>query len=258
MPTRARQEAGMEGEQHLGAELLTVVDALRGILDQAQRQLDHARQIQRAVTGLAGRTLQQQDLSDKFIQQLLGIDEDVFTEAVREAGPTVDEAQDWQVRAELEQLWLAVRRRASVWFQIDDVETSCEVVRHNVIETGSWPLSIEELDTPGAEFVHQISGQKIVVYSLHGRNGTPTVADGKISSWDNTGFYKVEFISQGAGRSRLDLTSFGLSPGADRFNGRRGPDEAFGVIVGAIRRACGPLPPYAEAARLPATEPSPQ
>jgi hypothetical protein len=258
MPIPGRQEACMEGEQHLGAELLTVVDALRGTLDEAQRQLDHARQIQRAVTGLAARTLQQQDLSDKFIQQLLGIDEDVFTAAVLKAGPNADEAHDWQVRAELEQLWLTVRRRASVWFQIDDLETSCEVIRNNVIDTGSWPLSIDELDTPGAEFVHQISGQKIVVYSLHGRNGTPTVVDGQVSSWDNTGFYKVEFISQGAGRSRLELASFGLLPNANRFNGGRGPDEVFGVIVAAIRRACGPLPPYAEAARLSATEPSPQ
>src|SRR5271155_1104339 len=131
-----RQEAGMEGATHLGAELLTVVDALRGTLDEAQRQVDHARQIQRAVTGLAGRTLQQQDLSDKFIQQLLGIDEDVFTEAVREAGPKADDAHDWQVRAELEQLWLTVRRRASVWFQIDDLGTTREGIRHNDIHTG--------------------------------------------------------------------------------------------------------------------------
>jgi hypothetical protein len=257
LPIRAVQEACMDGATHLGAELLTVVDALRGTLDHAERQLDHARQVQRAVTGLAGRTLQQQSLSDKFIQQLLGIDEDVFTEAVLKAGPTIDEVRDWQVRAELEQLWLTVRRRASVWFQIDDLETSCEVIRHNVIDTGSWPLSIDELDTAGAEFVHQISGQKIVVYSLHSRNGTPTVVDGKISSWDNTGVYKVEFISQGAGRSRLELASFGLLPNANRFNGGRSPDEVFGVIVAAIRRACGPLPPYAEAARLSATEPSP-
>ena len=41
---------------------------------------------------------------------------------------------------------------------------------------------------------------------------------------------------------------------------RTGPDEvvhageAFGLIVGAIRSVCGPLPPYAEAATLPAAD----
>jgi hypothetical protein len=250
----------MQGEAHLPTELLTVVDALRGTLDQAQRQLDHARRMQRAVIGLAGRTLQQRGLSDSFIRHQLGVDEDVLTEAMHEVGSAIDDVQDWQLRAELEQLWTTVRRRASVWFQTDDLQTSCEVIRHNGIDTESWPLSIDELDTPGAEFVHQITGQKILVYSLQGRHGTPTVVDGTIRSWDNLGFYKVEFVSQGAGRSRLELGSFGLPPAAHQFNGQSGdgPDGAFGLIVTSIRRDCGPLPPYAEAARLSATEPSPQ
>jgi hypothetical protein len=255
----ARQEACMDGEKHLGAELLTVVDALRGTLDDARRQLDHARQMQRAVTSLACRTLRQRDLGDGFIRQLLDLDDDVFAEAVHADGPMIAEAQDWQVRAELEQLWTTVRRRASVWFQTDDLETSCDVIRHNGIDTESWPLSIDELDTPGAEFVHQISGQKIVVYSLQGRNGTPTVVDGRIRSWDSAGVYKVEFVSQGAARSRLDMAPFGLLPRDNSFNSHRGDgaEGAFGVIVAAIRRDCGPLPPFAEATRLMTTEPSP-
>jgi hypothetical protein len=248
----------MQGEIHLSAELLTVVDALRSTLDLAQRQLEHAQHIQRAITGMAGLTLRQQGLSDSFIQHLLGLDDDLLTVAMREAGPVIEGMGDWQLHAELEQLWTTVRRRASVWFQTDDVETSSEVIRHNVIDTGSWPLSIEELDTLGAEFVHQISGQKIVVYSLQGRNGTPTIVDGRIRSWDDTGSYKVEFISPGIGPTRLDLVSFGLAYGAHTFHGRRGdgPDGAFGLVVAAIRRTCGPLPPYAEAARLSVTDPS--
>jgi hypothetical protein len=250
----------MQAETHLAPEMLTVIDALRGTLDHAQRQLDHARQIQRIVTGLAGLTLQQRGLSTSFIQHLLEVDKNVLTEAMHEVGPTIEEVHDWQLRAELEQLWTTVRRRASVWFQTDDLQTSCEVIRHNGIDTESWPLSIDELDTPGAEFVHQISGQKIVVYSLQGRNGTPTVVDGRIRLWDSTGVYKVEFVSQGAARSRLDLGSFGLPPAAHRFSSQPGdgPDRAFGLLVTAIRRDCGPLPPYAEAARLSPTEPSPQ
>jgi hypothetical protein len=242
----------MQGEAHLGAPTLDVVDALRGGIDEAQRQLERAQRIQRAITGLAGLTLRQQGLTDSYIEQLVGVDADAMTAAMREAVPMSDGVQDWQLRAEIEQLWTTVRRRASVWFQTDDVETSCQVIRRNAIDTGSWPLSIEALDTPGAEFVHQTSGQKIVVYSLQGPNGTPTIVDGQIRSWDNYGSYKVEFVSIAAGRSPLGLMSFGLATGTTVFNGQRGggAGEAFGVIVGAIRRIVGPLPPYAEAASL--------
>src|SRR6201999_3159072 len=93
MPIRAVQEACMEGEKHLGAELLTVVDARRGTLDQAQRQLDHARQIQRAVTSMAGLTPQLQDLSHKYIHLPLWLEEFVFTEASRESCPKAEAAQ---------------------------------------------------------------------------------------------------------------------------------------------------------------------
>jgi len=249
----------VDGEKLLGAELLAVVDALRGTVEQAQRHVEHAERVRLAITGLAGLTLRQRDLSDKFIEQLLGVDDTLLAEAMREAGPLIEGTQDWQLRAELEQLWNGVRRRASVWLQTEDVATSCDVVQANLIAAGSWPLGIEDLDTQGAEFVHQISGQKITVYSLQGRHGTPTVVDGRIRSWDNSGSYQVEFVSPGIGPSRLDLASFGLPSGAQQFYGHRGdgPDGTFGLIVGAIRRACGPLPPYPEAARLSVTEPSP-
>jgi hypothetical protein len=249
----------MQSEAHLTAAMLAVVDALRGGIDEAQRQLERSQRLQRAVTGMAGLALRQRGLTDAYIEQLLGVEADVMTAAAGEAAPMIDGVHDWQLRAEIEQLWTTVRRRASVWFQTDDVETSCEVIRRNGIDTGSWPLSIEALDTPGAEFVHQTSGQKIVVYSLQGSNGTPTIVDGEIRSWDNDGSYKVEFVSTAAGRSPLDLLSFGLAPAANKFRSDRGdgPAEAFGLIVGAIRSICGPLPPYAEAAGLQVADPPP-
>jgi hypothetical protein len=239
--------------------MLAAVDALRGGIDEAQRQLERSQRLQRAITGMAGLALRQRGLTDAYIEQLLGVDSDLVTAAVPAAGPMIDGVHDWQLRAEIEQLWTTVRRRASVWFQTDDVETSCEVIRRNSIDTGSWPLAIEALDTPGAEFVHQTSAQKIVVYSLQSLNGTPTIVDGQIRSWDSQGSYKVEFVSTAAGRSPLDLMSFGLTPATNKFRSDRGdgPGEAFGLIVGAIRRICGPLPPYPEAARLAAADPSP-
>ena len=249
----------MQSDAHLTAAMLAVVDALRGGVDEAQRQLERAQRVQRAITGMAILTLRQRDLGDGYIKQIFDLDADVMAAATGETGPMIDGVQDWQLRAEIEQLWTTVRRRASVWLQTDDVATSSEVIRRNGIDTGSWPLPIEALDTSGAEFVHQTSGQKIVVYSLQGSNGTPTIVDGQIRSWDNYGSYKVEFVSAAAGRSPLDLLSFGLGGAANRFRsqGGNGHREAFGLIVAAIRRICGPLPPYAEAASLEAADPSP-
>jgi len=249
----------MEADAHLTAAMLAVVDALRGGIDEAQRQLERAQRVQRAIIGMAVLTLRQRGLSDGYIKRIVDVDADVVAASIRETGPMTDGVHDWQLRAEIEQLWTTVRRRASVWLQTDEVDTSSEVIRRNGIDTGSWPLPIEALDTPGAEFVHQTSGQKIVVYSLQGSSGTPTVVEGQIRSWDNYGSYKVEFVSAAAGRSPLDLMSFGLTGAANRFNnqGGKGPREAFGLIVEAIRRICGPLPPYAEAASLDAADPSP-
>ena len=250
----------MQSDAHLTSAMLAVVDALRGGIDEAQRQLQRSQRLQCAITGMAGLALRQRGLPDTYIEQLLGADAGVTTAAGRDAGPTIDGAQDWQLRAEIEQLWTAVRRRASVWFQTDDVATSVEVIRRNSIDTGSWPLAIEALDTPGAEFVHQTSGQKIVVYSLQSRTGTPTVVDGRIRSWDNHGSYKVEFVSTAATRSPLDLMAFGLTSAANKFRGDRGDGagEAFGLIVGAIRAVCWPLPPCAEVAGLDAADPPPE
>jgi hypothetical protein len=248
----------LQSDVHLTAEMLAVVDALRGGIDEAQRQLERAQRIKRAIIGMAVLAMRQRDLSDGYIEQLFGVDADVVTAATREVDPVIDGVQDCQLRAEIEQLWTIVRRRASVWFQTDDVATSCEVIRRNGIDTGSWPLSIEALDNPGAEFVHQTNGHKIVVYSLQGPNGTPTIVEGQIRSWDSYGSYKVDFVATAAGRSPLDLIPFGLTPAANKFSSQRGgPGEAFALIVGAIRRACGPLPPYAEAAGLHTGDPLP-
>src|ERR1700758_146152 len=115
--------------------MLAVVDALRGGIDEAQRQLEPTQRLQRAISDLAGLTLRQRGLTDAYIRQLLGVDPDVTTAVMGEAGPMIDGGQDWQLRAEIEQLWTAVRRRASVWFQTDDVETSCHVTRRNGIDT---------------------------------------------------------------------------------------------------------------------------
>ena len=251
----------MQSDAMLPAALVAVLDAVRGGIDQAQRQLERAQRIRRDITGMAALALRQQGLTDTHIKHLLGVDADFLTAAMREVHPMNDEVQDWQLRAQIEQAWTSVRRRASVWFQTDEVEKSYQVIQRNDIDTGSWPLQIEALDTPGAEFVHQTSGEKIVVYSLQGRNGTPTIVDGQINSWDNFGHYKVELVSAAAERGPLDLLSFGLPPGANKFRSHRGedpPGQAFGQVVGAIRRICGPLPPYTEAASLYVAEPSPK
>lgn len=70
------------------------------------------------------------------------------------------------------ELWDAARRAASPWLQVDDVEYSRQVVRRHGID-GCWPLPIEALDLWAREFIHQQSGESIIVYSLQRWQGTP-------------------------------------------------------------------------------------
>jgi len=250
-------------------ELRTAVDAMRGAIDDAQRQLERARQVKLAVTAMAIAALRQRGLADGHIGRALDIDANALTAAAEHRDPPADGVPDWELRAEIEQLWMAVRRQGSVWMQVDEVTTSAQVVERNGIDTGSWPLAVRALDTPGAEFAHQSSGQKIVVYSLQGRDGTPTIVNDAIASWDYWGEYNVEFVARAGTRSPLDLNSFGLIRSAQTFRRRdsraelvakafpsasagptagRDAAESFANIVAAIRRMCGPLPPYSEVA----------
>ncbi|WP_428339080.1 hypothetical protein [Mycobacterium sp.] len=251
-------------------ELRTAVDAMRGAIDDAQRQLDRAHQVKLAVTAVAIAALRQRGLADGHIGRLLDLDADAVTEAAEHPDPAADGVPDWELRAEIEQLWMAVRRQASVWMQVDEVTTSAQVVERNGIDPGSWPLAVRALDTPGAEFAHQSGGQVIVVYSLQARDGTPTIVNDAITSWDYWGQYNVEFVARPGSHSPLDLSSFGLIPSAHTFRRRdsreelmakafpsasggpaagRSAAESFANIVAAIRRMCGPLPPYGEVAR---------
>ena len=257
----------MTNGANLPPQLLTVVDAVRGAVDDARRRLERAQRLKQAITAMAVHALRQRDLGDVQIQTLLGLDADTIAAASDRREPPDRGAQDWELRAEIEQLWLAVRRQASVWVQTDDLSTSAQVIERNGIDTGSWPLAVRALDSPGAEFVHQTSGQKIVVYSLQARDGTPQIVNDAIVSWDYWGEYNVEFVSRAGARSPLDLGSFGLVSSARTFRRRssrealmektfpthkpatgRDAAESFGAIITAIRRMCGPLPPYSEAA----------
>ena len=62
----------MQSDAHLTAAMLAVVDALRGGIDEAQRQLDRTQRIQRATTDMPGLTLRQRGLTDVYIGLLLG------------------------------------------------------------------------------------------------------------------------------------------------------------------------------------------
>lgn len=249
----------------LAPEIVAVVDAVRGAIDDAQRRIERDRQLKLAITAMAVQTLRQRQLSEASIRTLLDIDADTMRSASGLEQPSVDGVGDWELRAEIEQVWMAVRRQASVWLQDDDVTTSAHVVRRNSIDIGCWPLSVDALDTPGAEFAHQTSGQKIVVYSLQSRKGTPNIVDNALASWDHRGEYAVEFISRAGARSPLDLSAYGVLSSVAIFrrpserdalmakafprtgvDAGRDADEAFALLIAAVRRMCGPLPPYRE------------
>lgn len=108
---------------------------------------------------------------------------------------------------------------------------------------------VNTLDTDAAEFVHQHSGEKVIIYSTQLWNGTPTVSAGQPVHWDHKGRYRIEFISAAGERGTINPADLGLTAADTEFDTstpkRRGNHAAtFNRILTAARRTYAILPPY--------------
>jgi hypothetical protein len=243
--------------QDVPTELAPVIEAVRAGVDDARRRAQRAETVRRDVLGLSALALRQHGFSHANIADHLGARRALVAECARGVRPHIGPNDDEALRTDVEAVWNAIRKAASPWLQTDAVSTSRDVVRINDIDIGDSPLPVSELNTSGAEFVHQTSGEKIVVYSLQRWKGAPIVHDGDITDWDRVGHYNVEFVAAAGERRPMNPARFGLTAGALTFVGRisvRPPDQddnvAFKRIVLALRRTYGAFPPYVETALL--------
>lgn len=104
---------------------------------------------------------------------------------------------------------------------VDDAGVGCELVADDGLATGTAPqydrpLTVEDLDAPGAQFRNIVTGEGILMYSLQRWRGTPAVdtSTGELSDWDHRGRYIVELCAAN-GRPLPD------APGAVGPDGRR-------------------------------------
>ena len=162
-------------------------------------------------------------------------------DAVRQLPSHIQDATTPAARSQPEMLWHA----ASSWIESETITSSRDVSIANNIGDIEYPLPVATRDTDGAEFVHQRTGEKLIIYSPQRWNGTPTVVDGRPTSWDHQGHYRIEFISAAGERGAMAPNLLGLTPEDTHFktrDARRRDDHD------ALRRAHAILAPYSVAA----------
>lgn len=236
--------------------LLTAVHAVTTAVAQARHNRLEAEQSERDVIGLAFLTMRQLGFSDHYIARELGhprAELRTYAKAVRQLPPYTQGAATPAARSQPELLWHAARYAASMWIESETITSSRDVIIANNIDDIEYPLPVTTLDTDGAEFVHQRTGEKLIIYSPQRWKGTPTVIDGRPTSWDHQGRYRIEFISAAGERGALAPSLLGLTPEDTQFDTshprrRDDHDLTFARIVTALRRAHAILPPYSAAA----------
>lgn len=247
--TTASRAASEDVPRHL----LTAVHAVTTAVAQARHNRQEAEQSEHDVIGLAFLTMRQLGFSDHYIARELGhprAELRAYAKAVRQLPSHIQDATTPAARSQPELLWHAARCAASTWIESETITSSRDVIIANNIDDIEYPLPVATLDTDGAEFVHQRTGEKLIIYSPQRWKGTPTVVDGRPTSWDHQGHYRIEFISAAGERGAMAPTLLGLTPEDTHFNARRRDDHdvTFARIVTALRRAHAILPPYNVAA----------
>jgi hypothetical protein len=159
--------------------MLKAVQALGALVDPT-RAASTGSQVRDELLGVATLALRQLGFADGYIAREFGYTPHTIKKCARGVDVWMDSSTAAAHRQVLEQ-WNRTRRNASAWYQLDEV-ASCEVVSRHNIETPDWPLRVEALDLPAAEFLHQRSRERIIVYSLQRWKGTPHRTPGRPSN----------------------------------------------------------------------------
>ncbi|UQX13523.1 hypothetical protein [Candidatus Mycobacterium methanotrophicum] len=223
------------------------VNAVHAAAADAQRRREEAELVEREILGLAYLAMRRHGFSDHYAASQLGhrpTELKSYAKAIRWF--TLEHNVS---RSQIEQLWRTARLAASTWFESETITSSRDVIFNNNIDDIDYPLPVSTLDTDGAEFVHQRTGEKLLVYCPQRWNGTPTQSDGQHVRWDHKGRYRIEFISAAGERGTLAPATLGLTEADTQFDTstpkRRGDHATtFARIITAIRRTHAILPPY--------------
>lgn len=252
---RAYRQNVTTASEDVPRHLLTAVHAVTAAVAQARQTRLEAGQSEHDVVGLAFLTMRQLGFSDHYIARELGhpkAELRAYAKAVRQL-PSNNEDTTPASLSQPQLLWHAARHAASTWVESETITSSRDVIIANNIDDIEYPLPVSTLDTNGAEFVHQRTGEKLIIYSPQRWKGTPTVVDDRPTDWDHQGRYHIEFISAAGERGALAPTLLGLTPEDTHFDtshARRRDDHdvTFTRLVTALRRAHAILPPYSVAA----------
>ncbi len=226
--------------------LRIAIDAAAAAVGQARRGTREAQLVENDLMGLSYLALRHQGLTEDYAARTLGVPLGELRAHARAAG-LLGGPEDAERRAAVEQLWDAARAQASDWVESTSVTLSWEAITANNIDDISYPLPIGSLDCCAAEFAHQRTGEKIVVYCPVRWKGTPAVVDGGPPRWDYQGRYRIEFIAAAGERGSVRPASLGLTDADldfDTSERRDRHDVTFDRIVTAVRRRYAILAPF--------------
>ncbi|MGC0362259.1 hypothetical protein ABH922_000243 [Rhodococcus sp. 27YEA15] len=232
----------------------SLAQALVEARDESRIQVDALVRVEQAILALGISALRHLGSSDRAIAKIFAVSRNRIPELARLDGlPAEPWARDL-VRAR----WREAQLAASPWTENPEIGRCGELLELNGIAARGEHHD-RMLDTSAAEFVHQHTGEKILLYVSH---RVERIADGEAGrSCTLYGRYVVEHVEPSGPRTLCELGDFALPPDAGHFEScrerptdRGSAQAAFTTVGRAIRRKYRILPADIGVVELVATE----
>lgn len=242
----------MEGNEDRHAEM--AAQAIEIVTEVRDRQRK-AHQATQYITALFAYGLREQGFSDSAIGEALSISRNRVSDLVQQAlYPDLDAIGDdiAFVQAQIATTYLPIAQPASGWVHTRTDRSGEIAIANEIALPEHWQNNPAALDTQAAEFDHQDTGDRILVYSLESQQGNPLFDKKKhCVGYDFMGTYRIDHCPADGDRQPMSLAQIGIAETDLRFGSRwskpaerRYSDDAFGNALRAIRRhhSIWPLP----------------
>ncbi|OOK65201.1 hypothetical protein BZL29_7835 [Mycobacterium kansasii] len=243
----------MENTEERRAQMITQA---REVITEARRRETFAKTVTYIVAGTLARGLRDQCLSDRDIAEILTVSRNRIGHLVQVGiAPTVGAGirisdNRATFAAAVAEIYGPVGHTGPGWVQTRKARSGHICAENNVPIPRSY-YAPAALDSYGAQFDNQHTGERILVYSLERYNGQPLFdAEGRYVKNDNRGEYCIDFCASTGARQPLPLEILGLTPADVRF-GSGWPDpptnsdddtDVFRKVTSAVRRHYGIWP----------------